>query len=53
VAFGNEAYKLNLMNENYKYCNYTRNLVGRSFGGCLRNRLLLKGTCEADGPEYC
>jgi hypothetical protein len=39
MAFGNEAYKLNLTNWNYKY-NYTRNLVGRSFGRCLRNRLL-------------
>jgi hypothetical protein len=25
---------------NYKYNNFTRNLVGRSFGRCLRNRLL-------------
>jgi hypothetical protein len=35
VAFGNETYKLNLTNWNYKYDNYTRNLVGRSFGRCL------------------
>jgi hypothetical protein len=40
VAFGNETYKLNFTNQNYKYDNYTRNLVGRSFGRCLRNRLL-------------
>jgi hypothetical protein len=32
VAFGNETYKLNLTNYNYKYNNYTRNPVGRSFG---------------------
>jgi hypothetical protein len=25
-------YKLSLTNQNYKYDNYTRNLVGRSFG---------------------
>jgi hypothetical protein len=40
VAFGNKTYKLNLTNQNYKYNNYTRNLVGVSFGRCLRNRLL-------------
>jgi hypothetical protein len=40
VAFGNKTYKLNLKNYHYKYDIYTRNLVGRSFGGCLRNRLL-------------
>jgi hypothetical protein len=40
VAFGNETYKLNLANYNYKYYNYNRNLVGKSFGRCLRNRLL-------------
>jgi hypothetical protein len=40
VAFGNETYKLNLTNYNYKYNNYTRDLVGRSFSRCLRNRLL-------------
>jgi hypothetical protein len=28
VAFGIEAYKLNLKSRNYKYKNYTRNLVG-------------------------
>jgi hypothetical protein len=43
VAFGNETYKLNLKNWKYKYDNYTINLVGRSFGRCLRNRLLLSG----------
>jgi hypothetical protein len=40
VAFGNETYKLNLTNWNNKYNNYNRNVVGRSFGMCLRNRLL-------------
>jgi hypothetical protein len=40
VAFGNETYELNLTNGNYKYNNYIRNLVGRSFGRCFRNRLL-------------
>jgi hypothetical protein len=35
LAFGNETYKLNLTNYNYRYYNYTRNLVGRSFGRCL------------------
>jgi hypothetical protein len=40
VAFGNKTYKLNLKTQNYKYNDYTRNLVGRSFGRCLRNRLL-------------
>jgi hypothetical protein len=35
VAFGNETYKLNLTNYNYKYDNYTSNPVGRSFGRCL------------------
>jgi hypothetical protein len=35
VAFGDETYILNLTNQNYKYNNYTRNLVGRSFGRCL------------------
>jgi hypothetical protein len=34
VAFGDKTYKLNLKNQNYKYSNYTRNLVGR----CLQNR---------------
>jgi hypothetical protein len=32
MAFGNKTYKLNLKNQNYKYDNYARNLVGRSFG---------------------
>jgi hypothetical protein len=41
VAFGNKTYKLNLKSNNYKYNNYTRNLVDRSFGRCLRNRLSL------------
>jgi hypothetical protein len=40
VAIGNETYNLNLTNKNYKYKNYTRNLVGRSFGRCLHSRLL-------------
>jgi hypothetical protein len=40
VAFGNEPYELNLTNYNYKYDNYTRNVVSRSFGGCLRSPLL-------------
>jgi hypothetical protein len=40
MAFGNTTYKLNLKNYNYKYSNYTRNLVSRSFDRCLRNRLL-------------
>jgi hypothetical protein len=40
MAFWNETYKPNLTNYNYKYDIYTRNLVGRSFGRCLRNRLL-------------
>jgi hypothetical protein len=40
VAFGNETYKPNLKNYNYKYNNYTRNLVGRSLGRCLSTRLL-------------
>jgi hypothetical protein len=39
VAFGNETYKLNLKNYNYKYDKYTRNLVGRSFGRYLCNGL--------------
>jgi hypothetical protein len=30
---------------NYKYDNYTRDLVGRSFGRCLRNRLRLTIPC--------
>jgi hypothetical protein len=34
---------MRLTNYNYKYDNYSRNLVGRSFGSCLRNRLLLSG----------
>jgi hypothetical protein len=29
VAVGNETYKLNLKNHNYKHNNYTMNLVGR------------------------
>jgi hypothetical protein len=41
AAFGNETYKLNLANYNYKYDSHTRNLVGRSFVRCLRNRMLL------------
>jgi hypothetical protein len=40
VASRNETCKLNLTNSNYQYSNYTRNLVGRSFGRCLLNRLL-------------
>jgi hypothetical protein len=40
MAFGNITYNVSLRNYNYKYNNYTRNLVGRSFGRCLRNRLL-------------
>jgi hypothetical protein len=44
VAFGNDTYKLNLTNYNYKYDNYTRNLVGRSFGRYLRNRMLLSAS---------
>jgi hypothetical protein len=44
VAFGNKTYKLNLKNPDFKYDNYTRNLVGRSFGRCLRNRPLLSGS---------
>jgi hypothetical protein len=40
VAFGDETYKLNLINYNYNYDSYTTNLVGRSFGRCLRNSLL-------------
>jgi hypothetical protein len=35
IHYAPKTYKLN-----YKYDNYTRNLVGRSFGRCLRNRLL-------------
>jgi hypothetical protein len=46
VTFGNESYKLNLKSQNYKHNNYTRNLVGRSFGRCLHNRLL-SGSAEA------
>jgi hypothetical protein len=34
VAYGR------LTNYNYRYDKYTTNLVGRSFGRCLRNRLL-------------
>jgi hypothetical protein len=44
VAFGNETYELNLRNQNYKYDIYTRNLVGRSFGRCLHNHILLFDT---------
>jgi hypothetical protein len=40
VAFGNKTYKLNLNNYNYKYNSYARDLVGRSFGRCVLNRLL-------------
>jgi hypothetical protein len=40
VTFGDETYELNLTN----YDNYTRNLVGRSFGRCLRNRLLSRSS---------
>jgi hypothetical protein len=43
VAFGNDTYKLNLTNYNYKCDNYIRNLVGRLYGRYLRNRLLLSG----------
>jgi hypothetical protein len=39
VAFGNKTYKLNFRNKDYKFNNYTRNQVGRSFGRCFRNRL--------------
>jgi hypothetical protein len=34
-------YKLNHKNYNYKDDSYTRNVLGRSFGFCLHNRLLL------------
>jgi hypothetical protein len=44
VAFANKTYKLNLKNWNCKYDNYTRNLVERSFGTCLRNSLFLSGS---------
>jgi hypothetical protein len=40
VALGKKTYKLNLKNWNYKYNNYNTNLPGRSFGTCLRKRLL-------------
>jgi hypothetical protein len=40
MAFGNETYKLNLKDYDYKYDNNTTNLVGRSFGRCLSNRHL-------------
>jgi hypothetical protein len=30
----------NIAEKTYKYNNYTRNLVGRSFSRCLHNRLL-------------
>jgi hypothetical protein len=43
MTFGNETYNQNLTNYGYKYGNCTRNLVGSSFGRCLRNRLLLSG----------
>jgi hypothetical protein len=43
VTFGNETYELNLTNYDYKYDIYNKNLVGRSFGRCLCNRLLLLG----------
>jgi hypothetical protein len=45
VTFGNEAYKLNLTNWNYKYNNYTNNPVGRSFGRCLVVWLLHEVHC--------
>jgi hypothetical protein len=32
VNVGNENYELNLINYDYKYNNYTRNLVGGSLG---------------------
>jgi hypothetical protein len=44
VAFGSTTYKLNLKNYHYKYNNCTLNLVGRSFGRRLRNRLLSGGS---------
>jgi hypothetical protein len=44
LAFWNKIYELNFKKiSDYKYDNYTKNLVGRSFGTCLRNRLLLSG----------
>jgi hypothetical protein len=36
VVFGDETCELNLKN----YEDYARNLVGRLFGRCLRNRVL-------------
>jgi hypothetical protein len=33
VAFGDETYNLNLRNQNYKYNNYTRNLVADHLTG--------------------
>jgi hypothetical protein len=35
---------MRLTNQNHQYDSYTRNLVGRSFGRCLRNRLLSGGS---------
>jgi hypothetical protein len=43
MTFGNETNELNLTNCDYKYDIYNRNLVGRPFGRCLCNRLLLLG----------
>jgi hypothetical protein len=43
MAFGIKTCNLNLKNYDYKYDNYARNLVGRSLGQCLRNRLFLSG----------
>jgi hypothetical protein len=40
VAYWNETYKLNLKDCYYKLFNYTKNLVDKSLGTCLRNRLL-------------
>jgi hypothetical protein len=37
VAFGNETYEVNLVNWDYKYDSYAKNLVNISFGGCLCN----------------
>jgi hypothetical protein len=39
VTVGNEAYELNLKTQDYKCDSYTKNLVGRLFGRCLRNHL--------------
>jgi hypothetical protein len=41
VDFGNKTHKLNLKNYNY-----TRNLDGRSFGRCVRNRPLSESSMK-------